>query len=83
MNKPHFNKINQFNSYQWICQNFDIDAIALEIVDDSTLKITDKNNNSALISHQRNKIYVMELNGKIIRICNTTNRYSKTKEYER
>ncbi|WP_455579415.1 hypothetical protein [Faecalibacillus intestinalis] len=83
MNKPHFNKIDQFYSYQWICQNFDMGAITIEIVDDSTLKITDINNNSALISHKRNKIYVTELNGKIIRICNTTRRYTKAKEYER
>ena len=52
----HCKTSSQFKAYQWIKNNFEIDSLNLEIVDDRTIKIIDKNLETAKIQYKNNKI---------------------------
>ena len=54
----HCKKSSQFKAYQWIKNNFEIDSLNLEIVDDRTIKIIDKNLETAKIQYKNNKIII-------------------------
>ena len=50
----HCKTSSQFKAYQWIKNNFEIDYLNLEIVDDRTIKIIDKNLETAKIQYKNN-----------------------------
>ena len=49
----HCKTPSQFKAYQWIKNNFEIDFLNLEIVDDRTIKIIDKNLETAKIQYKK------------------------------
>ena len=62
----------QFKAYEWIKNNFEIDSLNLEIVDDRTIKIIDKNLETAKIQYKNNKI-ILEYKDKKKQIINLPN----------
>lgn len=68
----HFKTSSQFKAYQWIKNNFEIDSLNLEIVDDRTIKIIDKNLETAKIQYKNNKI-IIEYKDKKKQIINLPN----------
>lgn len=68
----HCKTVSQFKAYQWIKNNFEIDSLNLEIVDDRTIKIIDKNLETAKIQYKNNKI-IIEYKDKKKQIINLPN----------
>lgn len=68
----HCKASSQFKAYQWIKNNFEIDSLNLEIVDDRTIKIIDKNLETAKIQYKNNKI-IIEYKDKKKQIINLPN----------
>lgn len=68
----HFKTSSQFKAYQWIKNNFEIDSLNLEIVDDRTIKIIDKNLETTKIQYKNNKI-IIEYKDKKKQIINLPN----------
>lgn len=68
----HCKTLSQFKAYQWIKNNFEIDSLNLEIVDDRTIKIIDKNLETAKIQYKNNKI-IIEYKDKKKQIINLPN----------
>lgn len=68
----HCKTSSQFKDYQWIKNNFEIDSLNLEIVDDRTIKIIDKNLETAKIQYKNNKI-IIEYKDKKKQIINLPN----------
>ena len=68
----HCKTSSQFKAYQLIKNNFEIDSLNLEIVDDRTIKIIDKNLETAKIQYKNNKI-IIEYKDKKKQIINLPN----------
>lgn len=68
----HCKTSSQFKAYQWIKNNFEIDSLNLEIVDARTIKIIDKNLETAKIQYKNNKI-IIEYKDKKKQIINLPN----------
>ena len=68
----HCKTSSQFKAYQWIKKNFESDSLNLEIVDDRTIKIIDKNLETAKIQYKNNKI-IIEYKDKKKQIISLTN----------
>ena len=68
----HCKTSSQLKAYQWIKNNFEIDSLNLEIVDDRTIKIIDKNLETAKIQYKNNKI-IIEYKDKKKQIINLPN----------
>ena len=68
----HCKTSSQIKAYQWIKNNFEIDSLNLEIVDDRTIKIIDKNLETAKIQYKNNKI-IIEYKDKKKQIINLPN----------
>ena len=68
----HCKTSSQFKAYQWIKNNSEIDSLNLEIVDDRTIKIIDKNLETAKIQYKNNKI-IIEYKDKKKQIINLPN----------
>lgn len=68
----HCKTSSQSKAYQWIKNNFEIDSLNLEIVDDRTIKIIDKNLETAKIQYKNNKI-IIEYKDKKKQIINLPN----------
>lgn len=68
----HCKTSSQFKAYQWNKNNFEIDSLNLEIVDDRTIKIIDKNLETAKIQYKNNKI-IIEYKDKKKQIINLPN----------
>ena len=68
----HCKTSSQFKAYKCIKNNFEIDSLNLEIVDDRTIKIIDKNLETAKIQYKNNKI-IIEYKDKKKQIINLPN----------
>lgn len=49
--------VAQFKAYEWIRNNFHIENLQVIAVDKQCLKITDKNNESMLVSYENRMIH--------------------------
>ena len=80
----HCKTSSQFKAYQWIKNNFEIDSLNLEIVDDRTIKIIDKNLETAKIQYKNNKIIIEYKDKKkqIINLPNNLYRQVKAKDFK-
>lgn len=48
--------VEQYKALQFIKENFNIEAIELELIDKCSIGITDKNNDRMIVSYKNNKI---------------------------
>lgn len=48
--------VAQFKAYEWIRSNFYIEYLQVNVIDKHCLKITDRNNDSMLITYENNYI---------------------------
>lgn len=49
--------VAQFKAYEWICNNFHIEHLQVIVVDKQCLKITDRNNESMVVSYENRTIH--------------------------
>lgn len=58
MSNMHCDTIAQYKVYKWIKNHFDMNYLSLELVDDNAIRITDTNDNTAMISYKKNYITI-------------------------